>query len=437
MVNPMFVLAQKSRRSPCVSLLAHLLQNGPTHLIEEAQFQLRWGDANSIQQQQTSDGFRLDLVAQPFGHGDALLSWHGPGHGVTVTRPWPGRVSVYLSKDRKIVSSHLRFFAQMGQAITPAPVSLAPGTNFVLGPARRRVYADDATPLRSTQKAYSSIGNAALELREALRQAVGGLPAEAVVLLSGGIDSAAIAAAAPTKLRCLTWTSGKASSRSTDASDLQSAQLVAEHLGVPHDILYLSPVRLHANLDLAVLLGEVRRGTLIDDLVVYIEVARALRRQGVKTVVIGEAADDAFGCLPIYLRFFQGPDLLNKLRGDYELGAPADYSAIAKVFGAFGIEAVDPYLSAPVAAIVQRLPLDMRVDRARLMKPILRHAFREELPESIVNRPKRVSRDVSGVRILMEERFGRSRERFLPIFDALFRDRDAPARQRELLAGLR
>ena len=126
---------------------------------------------------------------------------------------------------------------------------------------------------------------------------------------------------------------------------------------------------------------------------------------------------------------------MDKLRRDYELGATADYSAIATVFGAVGIDAVDPYLSAPVAKVARRLPLNMRVDHARLMKPVLRHAFREDLPESVVNRHKRVSRDVSGVRILMEERFGKSRERFLPVFDALFRDRDAPARQREILAG--
>jgi asparagine synthetase B (glutamine-hydrolysing) len=114
----------------------------------------------------------------------------------------------------------------------------------------------------------------------------------------------------------------------------------------------------------------------------------------------------------------------------------ADYAAISKVFAAFGIEVVDPYLSAPVAKVTRRLPLDMRVDQKRLMKPILRYAFRDALPDVVVSRRKRVSRDVSGVRTLMAERYGTSRERFLPIFNGLFRNRDAITHQRRVLVGL-
>jgi asparagine synthetase B (glutamine-hydrolysing) len=431
MTNPMLLLTQGEQSH---DLFSRLVCGGPQNSINEAGLQLRWGDSQSIRCRETSSGFRLDLVAHALD-GDALLTWNAHDRSLTVARPWPGRVAFYFSKDGRTVSSHLRFFAQIGKPIRPMPMLLAPGTRRVIRPGTAAWGGGEADPPALPAQPYASVEHAAKALRSALRRAVGAVPMEAVILLSGGIDSAAIAAATPNRLRCVTWTTAKAARSSTD-SDLYAARHVAEHLGVPHDTLDLTAARLRSNVELAVLLGEVKRGTLIDDLVVYVEVARALRRQGVRTVVIGEAADDALGCLPSNLRFFQGQELLSKLRRDYELGMTADYAAISKVFGAFGIDVVDPYLSAPVAEVARRLPLKMRLDAARLMKPALRRAFREELPDSVVNRPKRVSRDVSGVRILMEECFGTSRERFLPVFDALFRDRDAPAHQREILGSL-
>lgn len=320
--------------------------------------------------------------------------------------------------------------------MSPMPTLLPPGTVLVIGREGAAERAIEAGRGPMQRGSYASVDQAAVELREALRRALAGLPADSVILLSGGIDSAAIAAAAPARFRCLTWTTAGAARASTADSDFLAARRVADHLGTPHDTIEPAAAQLRANVDLAVLLGEVARGTLVDDLVVYLEVARTLRAQGVKTIVIGEAADDAIGCLPINLRLYRGQQLLDKLGRDYELGATADHAAISKVFGAFGIEVIDPYLSAPVAQVARRLTLDMRVDPARLMKPVLRKAFRDALPLSVVERPKLISRDGSGVRALMEDRFGTSRDRFLPVFKALFRDPEARSRQEALLSGM-
>lgn len=433
MANPMLLLIQSMGRD---RLPSRLLPGGPEHFYDEGRFQLCWGDGASVTRREAVSGFRINLVAPPFGANEALLTWDGQEGSLAVARPWPGSVTIYLSKDGRAMSSHLRLLVQAGHAIRPMPIFLAPGSRRMLWPGRSGHDTMEIDPSSSTQRPYASLDDAARDLRAALERAVRTLPADAVLLLSGGVDSAAIAAAAPRALRCVTWTTAKAAPSSTADSDLSAARRVAAHLGLQHETLMLSAAQLQANVEPAVLLGEVRRGTLVDDLVVYVEVARALRRQGVRIVVIGEAADDALGCLPSTLRFFQGPELLRKLRRDYELGMTADHAAISKVFGAFGIDVLDPYLSAPVAEISRRLPLDMRVDAARLMKPVLRQAFQDALPDSVAERPKRVSRDVSGVRALMEERFGRSRERFLPIFDAFFRTGDAVARQREILDGL-
>jgi asparagine synthetase B (glutamine-hydrolysing) len=283
---------------------------------------------------------------------------------------------------------------------------------------------------------YASLHSSALGLRQSIGHAVASLPRDSVLLLSGGIDSSALAAATPFQIRSVTWTTPKATKLQNEGSDLFFAVQVAHHLKLPHTILTLSPEKLRTNVDAAILLGEVKRGTLVDDLVVYIEIARALRKEGVRTVVIGEAADDALGCLPFNLRLLQGQTLLDKLRLDYLAGATADHAAISKTFAAFGIEVVDPYLSATVADVVARIPLEHRVDQKRLMKPALRLAFRDELPEMVVRRHKQVSRDASGVRILLAERYGTSRERFLPIYDRIFRSQNAVETQQDLLSRL-
>ena len=262
-----------------------------------------------------------------------------------------------------------------------------------------------------------------------------GAPRDSVILLSGGVDSAAMAASAPT-LPCLTWTTPRASHASLSVDDAAAARRVADFLSLSHEVVRLDGKALQEDVDAAVLLGETRRGTFVDDAVVYVQIARLLRERGVEAVFIGEAADDAFGCLPYNLRYYQGDELLAKLRRSLMARAPADFAAMARIFEQFGVAIIDPYLSAPIASLGFRLPLEMRVDEERLMKPVLRKAFAQDLPPEITQRAKRVSRDVSGVREIMADAFGVGRERFLPIFNGVFRQPDALNRQRTALEAL-
>jgi asparagine synthetase B (glutamine-hydrolysing) len=165
-------------------------------------------------------------------------------------------------------------------------------------------------------------------------------------------------------------------------------------------------------------------------------VARSLRQAEVRTVIIGEAGDDVFGCFPSTLRFCRGQALQNKARRDLVRDAPNDYAAIQRIFSFFGIRIIDPFLNPTVARLGYRLPLDMRIDPQRLMKPVLRQAFVGELPAEIVSREKRISRDVSGVREIMAEQFGTGRERYLELFKSLFRNCEGPT-QAAALAALR
>jgi asparagine synthetase B (glutamine-hydrolysing) len=173
---------------------------------------------------------------------------------------------------------------------------------------------------------------------------MGEAPRDSVILLSGGLDSAAMAAAAPT-VPCLTWTTPRASQSTLSVDDTAAARLVADFLSLSHEVVSLDGDKLRKNIDAAVLLSETRRGTFIDDAVVYVHIARQLRERGVGVVFIGEAADDAFGCLPYNLRYYQGDELLSKLRRSLMERAPADFAAMSRIFDYFGVVLIDRYLN--------------------------------------------------------------------------------------------
>lgn len=410
---------------------------GTVKAISADGYRLVWRDNGAIDviESPSTLSFHFhDLVATG---PSVALRWDLITKQVKVHRPWPGSSSVYVAPHSGcIVTTHLRFQAQMDAGLRPAPRLLAPGTEISIDLATRSTN-DERREILFEDQAPATIEDAAQLLKVALRAAVHHLPADSVLLLSGGIDSAALAVGAAERgFRALTWVLRQPPAGRHLRDDVVAATLVARHCRLDHMVLELDERQLKNDIEVAVLLSETRRGTFIDDAVVYVQVAKALRSQGVTTAIVGEAADDVFGCLPVHLRFYQGKELLTKLRQDLAVGAPADHAAMRKIFSHFDIDLIDPYLSLDVARLGASLPLSMRVDTKRLMKPVLRKAFEAELPSEVVNRRKHVSRDVSGVKEAMARFAGADRERFLGVYNGLFKERDAGLRQQSLLATL-
>ncbi|MDW9439251.1 MULTISPECIES: asparagine synthase-related protein [Sinorhizobium] len=400
-------------------------------------FRLFWKGDEALIIEQTRSFLSVSLKDEQTATVAEIFFWEFGHDEIRLFRPWPGAITIYVGTARSLfISTHLRFAAPAGLSLTPMPYSLDPGRKISIDLATRRI-ADEGRVPQFDDLPPPTIEDAAGSLKATLYNVVGDLPAPSTLLLSGGIDSAALAVcAAPKQLPALTWTltSPKAGRRFED--DVAAARLVADHCKLHHLIIQLDESQFERDIDAAILLSEMRRGTFIDDAVVYVQIARALSRQGIRSVIIGEAADDAFGCLPMNLRYYQDRELSQKLLHDLTVGAPADYAAIRKIFAHFGIDIIDPYLACEVARLGASLPLDMRVDAGRLMKPVLRMAFEHDLPPEVVSRQKHVSRDVSGVKEALARLFGNDRERFLKRFNRLFKGRDAAEKQRSVLAEL-
>lgn len=387
--------------------------------------------------EQTRSWLSISLKDEKAATAAEVLFWEFGHSEVQLSRPWPGAITIYVGAAGSFfVSTHLRFAAPAGLSLKPMPYSLDPGSKISIDLATRRI-ADGGRVPQFDDPPPSTIEDAAGSLKAALYNVVSNMHVSSALLLSGGIDSAALAAcAAPRQFPTLTWTLTPRKGGRRFEDDVAAARLVADHCKLHHVIIQLDESQFERDIDTAILLSEMRRGTFIDDAVVYVQIARALSRQNIRSVIIGEAADDAFGCLPMNLRYYQDRELSQKLLHDLTVGAPADYAAIRKIFAHFGIDIIDPYLACEVARLGASLPLDMRIDAGRLMKPVLRMAFEHDLPPEVVSRRKHVSRDVSGVKESMARLFGNDRERFLKRFNSLFKRGDAAEKQQSVLAEL-
>src|SRR5690606_7400518 len=130
-------------------------------------------------------------------------------------------------------------------------------------------------------------------LRQAVhRQMIGDVPVGA--FLSGGLDSSAIVAFARETdpgLRCFTIDTG-ASQDAGVTDDLPYARRVAEHLGVPLDIVKVSPERMAADLEAMVIQLDEPVADPAPLNVRYI--CRLARESGIKVLLSGAGGDDLF-----------------------------------------------------------------------------------------------------------------------------------------------
>jgi asparagine synthetase B (glutamine-hydrolysing) len=139
-----------------------------------------------------------------------------------------------------------------------------------------------------------------------------------------------------------------------------------------------------------------------------------VRRAGFRAVCVGEAADDLFGGFKFALRFYRGAALRKYYQRQLEIDLPDELAILQNLFRPWGISVVDPFWTRELLEVGYNLPLRYRLDARRLMKMVLRHAFAEALPAQIVERPKCVTRDATQIRDVLEQAFGRSRERYRP-----------------------
>ena len=221
------------------------------------------------------------------------------------------------------------------------------------------------------------------------------------VLLSGGLDSSIISAITK-KYSAKRIESGDRQQAwypqlhsfaigLSGSPDLEASRKVAEHIGsVHHEINFTIQEGLDAIKDVIYHLETYDVTTVRASTPMYL-LARVIKSMGIKMVLSGEGADEIFGG---YLYFHKAPDAKSfhdeTIR---KLGKLHLYDCLRanKSLASWGIEGRVPFLDKEFMDVAMRLnPKDKMADSdsGKMEKWILRKAFEDYLPESIVWRQK-------------------------------------------------
>ncbi|MGC1633712.1 MAG: asparagine synthase B, partial [Gelidibacter sp.] len=219
------------------------------------------------------------------------------------------------------------------------------------------------------------------------------------VLLSGGLDSSVTSAIAKK------YADRRIESDDTQAAwypqlhsfsvglegspDLAAARVVADHIGtVHHEIKFTIQEGLDALRDVIYNLETYDVTTIRASTPMYL-MARVIKSMGIKMVLSGEGADELFGG---YLYFHKAPnprefheETVRKLSKLHMY----DCLRANKSLAAWGIEGRTPFLDKEFMDVAMRVnPEDKMINGERMEKWVVRKAFDDMLPESIVWRQK-------------------------------------------------
>ncbi len=219
------------------------------------------------------------------------------------------------------------------------------------------------------------------------------------VLLSGGLDSS-ITSALAKKFASKRIESGDKqdawwpqlhsfSVGLKGAPDLKAAKIVADHIGtVHHEINFTVQEGIDAIRDVIYHLETYDVTTVRASTPMYL-MARAIKSLGIKMVLSGEGADELFGG---YLYFHKAPnskefheETVRKLEKLHQY----DCLRANKSLAAWGIEGRVPFLDKEFIDTAMNInPDDKMIKNGRIEKWVLREAFKDYLPESVLWRQK-------------------------------------------------
>ncbi len=219
------------------------------------------------------------------------------------------------------------------------------------------------------------------------------------VLLSGGLDSSITSALAKKFSSKRIETNDKQdawwpqlhsfSVGLKGAPDLKAAKIVADHIGtVHHEINFTVQEGIDSIRDVIYHLETYDVTTVRASTPMYL-MARAIKSLGIKMVLSGEGADELFGG---YLYFHKAPnskefheETVRKLDKLHQY----DCLRANKSLAAWGIEGRVPFLDKQFIDVAMEInPEDKMIKNGRIEKWVLREAFKDYLPESVLWRQK-------------------------------------------------
>ena len=214
-------------------------------------------------------------------------------------------------------------------------------------------------------------------------------------------------------------------------ADLTYSQIISKHLDIPLEISYVSTEQILDGIKNTIKILKNFNDIEIRNSVVMYMSLETLHKKNVKTVLTGDGADEIFAGYNF---------LLNKSTAELEdelkrIKKVMHFSSqeIAKTFG---IEIESPFLDKRIIEFADTIPISMMVNNKNekvFGKWILRKAFEEYLPKSIVWREKSPMQDGAGTvglsdlfeSIISDERFAKKSEKIKTEDDVIIRSKES------------
>lgn len=223
-------------------------------------------------------------------------------------------------------------------------------------------------------------------LIEAVRKRMDGVRA---VSLSGGLDSSILAAIAKQfnpDLHLLTVTIDSA-----PGPDLENAKLMADFLGMEHHIYRITDSDVSNFIPEAVWYLESFDEDCVSGIISNYYVSKIAKPYS-DSILVGEGADELFGGYQMVLKSPRVTSDEHREQLAQKLLDIAYNTALRRLDRGWMANAVVyqvPYLDAKVVAFSEKIPMAWKIyGEKQVEKYILREAFRDMIPEQIVNREK-------------------------------------------------
>ncbi len=230
-------------------------------------------------------------------------------------------------------------------------------------------------------------------LYEVLENSVSGSKAKTLAL-SGGLDSSILAFLLKDKeVNALALTT-----RDFIATDLTYCQLVAKKFNLPLEIIMPQTEELLTSIDETIkILKNFNDIEIRNSIVMYLTL-KAVKNSGKSNIILGDGADELFAGYSFFLK--KSNDELQK---DLERIWDIMHFPSKKIGDVLGITVETPFLNDNVMSLAKRIPVNFKVGEyngKKYGKWILRKAFEDKLPKSVVWREKSPMQDGAGTSAL-------------------------------------
>jgi len=178
------------------------------------------------------------------------------------------------------------------------------------------------------------------------------------------------------------------------ASDLQYSQIVAKHIGIPLELKYVNIDEMLSAVENTIKILKNFNDIEIRNSIVPYLYLNILKEKNVTKVITGDGADEIFAGY----NFLVEKDH-NELKDELKRMKDVMHFTSQKIANELGISIQMPFIDENIINVVEALPISLLINQKndeRFGKWILRKAFENDLPSSIIWRKKTAMQDGSG-----------------------------------------